>query len=119
MDKIFVAGLELEAKHGLYDQERQLGNLFRFDVRVSADTRNAAATDDLSGTIDYAEIADVVKQEAMGPSTKLVETLAGRIADSLLHRFPKAEKVKVRVAKLNPPGMESVSEAGVEISRER
>src|SRR5688500_4471079 len=119
MDKVFVAGLELEAKHGYYDEERQKGIRFRFDVSVYANTRDAAETDDLGETVDYAVVAGLIRDAAEGPSTKLVETLAARIADSTLNRFKIAKKVQVRVAKLNPPGTEGAEQAGVEISRER
>lgn len=119
MDKVFVAGLELEAKHGFYDEERQVGNRFRFDVSVSTPTRRAAKTDDLDDTVDYATIAALVKDSANGPSAKLVETLAERIADALLEQFASAAEVTVRVAKLNPPLTDGAAEAGVEIERVR
>ena len=119
MDKVFVSGLELTAKHGYYDEERQVGNRFRFDVTVSAGTKRAAKTDDLDQTVDYSAVAGLVREAAEGPSAKLVETLAERIAESILERFNVAEKVKVRVAKLDPPGTEGAAEAGVEIKRSR
>jgi len=119
MDKVFVSGLELDAKHGYYDEERQTGNRFRFDVSVSTPTARAGKTDDLDDTVDYATIAEMIKLSATGPSTKLVETLAERIAESLLGRFASAASVKVRVAKLSPPLTEGAAEAGVEIERIR
>lgn len=114
-----MAGLELVAKHGYYDEERQAGNQFRFDVCVSTPTNRAAKTDDLDDTVDYATIAALIKQAADGPSAKLVETLAERVADSLLGQFASAAEVRVRVAKLNPPFTEGAAEAGVEIERVR
>ena len=119
MDKVFVSGLELEARHGYYDEERQKGNKFRFDVTVSTVTSDAAQSDDLDDTVDYAAVAGSIREAADGPSAKLVETLAQRIADSILERFVGAREVKVRVAKLNPPATEGAAEAGVEITRDR
>ena len=114
-----MSGLELDAKHGYYDEERQQGNRFRFDVSVSTDTHDAAEADDLDETVDYSAVAGLIKAAADGPSAKLVETLAARIADSVLDRFTMAKKVRVRVAKLQPPGTEGAEQAGVEIERER
>jgi dihydroneopterin aldolase len=119
MDKVFVSGLVLDAKHGYYDEERRHGNRFRFDVTVSTDTRDAAEADDLDETVDYSAVAGLIKEAADGSSTKLVETLAARIADSIMERFTLASEVKVRVAKLDPPGTEGAEQAGVEIRRER
>jgi dihydroneopterin aldolase len=119
MDKIFVAGLEIEAKHGYYNEERNRGNRFRFDIWVSADLTSAAEGDDLDRTIDYAAIADVVRKTAAGPSAKLVETLADRIVKGVFERFASAFSVKLRVAKLNPPGIDGAESAGVEVERSR
>jgi dihydroneopterin aldolase len=119
MDKVFVSGLELEAKHGYYDEERQMGNRFRFDVAVSTKTTDAARTDDLDETVDYSRVAALIKLAADGPSAKLVETLAARIAHSILEEFSSAKEVKVRVAKLDPPGTQGAEQAGVEIERDR
>jgi len=119
MDKVFVAGLELDAKHGYFDEERQTGNRFRFDVSVSTPTKRAAKTEDLDDTVDYATIAALIRGSADGPSAKLVETLAERIADSIFQQFATAAEVRVRVAKLNPPLTDGAAEAGVEIERVR
>ncbi|MDQ2986814.1 MAG: dihydroneopterin aldolase [Armatimonadota bacterium] len=119
MDKVFVAGLELTAKHGYYDEERQVGNRFRFDVSVSVPTKPAALADDLDRTVDYAQVAKLIKAAADGPSAKLVETLAERIADSVMEKFDAAAAVYVRVAKLDPPLTEGAAEAGVEVTRQR
>ncbi|MEO7454307.1 MAG: dihydroneopterin aldolase [Fimbriimonadales bacterium] len=119
MDKVFVSGLELEAKHGYYDEERQMGNRFRFDVAVSTQTADAARSDDLDETVDYSKVAALIKKAASGPSAKLVETLAAKIANSILEEFASAKQVRVRVAKLDPPGTEGAEQAGVEIERDR
>lgn len=119
MDKVFVSGLELTARHGYYDEERQTGNRFLFDVVVSAETARAAKTDDLDDTVDYSGIAAVIQEAAGGPSAKLVETLAERIASAILGKFSAAKKVRVRVAKLQPPNTGEAAEAGVEIVRKR
>ena len=119
MDKVFVAGLELDAKHGFYDEERKRGNRFRFDLWVAMDFRKATLNDDLDQTIDYSAMATIVREAAAGPSAKLVETLADRIVNAVFASFPSAEEVWLKVAKLNPPGIDGAESAGVEVTRTR
>ena len=39
----------------------------------------------------------------MGNSAKLIETIAYRIITSIKTQFPKVEKCKVEIQKINPP----------------
>lgn len=119
MDKVYVTGLELTARHGYYDEERQIGNRFRFEVTVTTRDNRAAKTEDLDETVDYSVVSSLIRQAADGPSAKLVETLAERIATSILERFEVAQEVSVRVGKLDPPSTEGAEEAGVQIVRSR
>ena len=119
MDFVFIEGLELSGFHGCYDEERREGNRFRFDVRLYLDTREAAATDDLDKTANYAAAVETIREVVAGPKMKLIETLAEHIAERILAGLPSVSSVHVRAAKLDPPMLESAVSAGVEITRSR
>ena len=55
----------------------------------------------------------------MGISSKLVEHVAGRIAQHLMKQFADISAVRVRVTKLNPPMGAQCAGAGVEIEMAR
>ena len=99
---IELRNLTFHAGHGLLPGERLLGNTFTVDITLEADISHAIATDDLNGTINYAEAYEVIKQEMEIPS-QLLEHVCGRIGSALLHRFMALRRVRVCIAKHNPP----------------
>ena len=117
-DRIILTGIEVFARGGVTDAEKQIGQRYRIDIEMSLDLSAAAATDALEETVSYAEIHDVVVQTMRERALNLVESMAGRIADRLLTRYP-ADAVTIRVAKLLPPIDGVVASAAVEITRRR
>ena len=99
---IELCGLKFFARHGVLPEERLQGNTFTVDLSLEADISQAIATDALDDTINYAEAYEVVKHEMSQPS-QLLEHVCGRISHALLHRFATLQRVRVRVAKHNPP----------------
>ena len=62
--------------------------------------------------LSYAEVYDVVKAEMAVPS-QLLEHVAGRICQALLHRFPAAQAIHLEILKENPPMGADCAGAGV------
>jgi dihydroneopterin aldolase len=99
---IALEGMEFYAYHGCYAEEHTIGARFIADVTLDADAEQAAQTDDLTQTIDYAAVYECVRQE-MNSASHLLENVAWRIAQRLLARFVRAKAATVKVAKLSPP----------------
>ena len=78
MDSINITGLSATGFHGVFPEERRNGQLFVVDVElgVQLETRS----DEISDTVDYVGIADLIRAEIEGEPCRLIETLAGRIA---------------------------------------
>ena len=83
-DRITLVGLEALGHHGVFDVEREAGQVFGVDVVLGLDTRPAAVTDDLADTVDYGAVARDVLGVVTGEPVDLIETLAQRIADVCL-----------------------------------
>lgn len=111
---ITIDNVRLYAFHGVMEQERTVGGWFTVALRVDYDFGRAAQTDCVDDTINYAELLKVVKRE-MGIPSKLLEHVAGRIAQVVVDEFPQVNSVWVRVVKLNPPMGANCDGAGVEI----
>lgn len=94
--------LKIFAYHGVLPQERVVGAYFILNIAIDTDFSRAMETDELEGTISYAEVYDVVKAEMAVPS-KLLEHVAGRICKAILHRFPTAQAIHLEILKENPP----------------
>ena len=106
-------GLRFYARHGVLPQETKVGAEFTVDLRLAADFSCAAETDELEGTLNYAEVFERVKAE-MEISSKLLEHVAYRIARRLLHDFPALTEVQIGVYKQNPPMGADARRVGVE-----
>jgi len=83
-DRIALRGLRAHGRHGVYDFERERGQMFRVDAVLELDTRAAAAGDDLDRTVNYAELAQQLYAVLSGEPVNLLETLAQRLADVCL-----------------------------------
>lgn len=118
MDRILVSGARLEARIGVSEAERSSPQALVVDVELETDTREAARTDDLRHSVDYAAVHAVLIETALARPRALVETLAQDIADALLGRFP-AEAVRVLVRKPAALRAKGADWAGVEIRRRR
>lgn len=117
-DQITVTGLEVFAHHGVLQSERDYGQTFVIDFTVFADLAEAAATDDLTKTLDYAELANLVVARTSTEPVDLIETLAERIAETLLEH-PLANAVEVTVHKPQAPLEHVFSDVSVTIVRQR
>lgn len=115
---IFVNDIQLHAYHGVMPQEQLTGNNYLVSVSAQYPIDKAITTDDVQHTLNYAMVYDIVKEE-MGISSKLVEHVAGRIAQHLMKQFADISAVQVRVTKLNPPMGAQCAGAGVEVEMTR
>lgn len=111
---IFIDGLRLYAFHGVMEQEQRVGADFRLDLRVHYNIYKATQTDDVAHTLSYADLLQTVRQEMAQPS-KLLEHVAGRMADAIFRTYPEATAVDLKLTKLNPPMGAYCDGAGVEL----
>lgn len=118
MDRIFLEGLVFFGRHGCYASENELGQKFVVDIDLFTDLSKAAASDQLEDTLDYVRIYNIAREAIEGPPVKLLETVAGRIADaSLQEHGVQAVKVRINKPHIALPG--ALDGIGVEIYRER
>ena len=115
-DRILLQGIQFYAHHGVYDEERRLGQRFSVDVELCLDLGGAEDWDDVSRSVDYSRVHAAVLEIGTGQPLKLLETLAARIAAVLLERFP-VQRVTVRVTKPAPPLPGVLAGASVEVTR--
>lgn len=102
MEKISLEGMEFYAHHGHYDDEQERGNKFVVDLHFETDSTKAATTDELSETVSYEEVYEIVKEQ-MAVRSKLLENVAQRIVDALKAKFTEITALELKLSKLNPP----------------
>lgn len=115
---IRLNNIRIHAFHGAIPTENVVGADYIVNVEVKADWGDAAKIDDLTKTINYAEINDIVREE-MHKQCVLIETVAESIVDRILQSFTQAEEAEVSVAKLNPPMTGEIESAEVIVRKHR
>jgi dihydroneopterin aldolase len=117
-DYIRLNKMVFRGYHGVWDEEREVGQRFEVDVEFAGDVKAAAASDSIRDTIDLYKVYQAVENIVTRKSFKLVETLAETIAGTLLRRFPCRE-LRVRVRKPNSPVPGICDGIEVEIVRQK
>lgn len=112
--KIYLRNVRFRAFHGVLPQEGIVGNDYLVNLVLDYDFSSAMKTDDLQGTLNYAEVYQKVREEMAVPS-KLLEHVAGRIAHRLFSDFPEIQKLQLSITKVNPPMGGDSDGAGVEV----
>ena len=114
MHKIIVEGIHIHAYHGCLPEEGKIGCKYLVDVIMETDFTEAAVTDDLSKTIDYVIVYNIVKTQ-MAIRSKLIEQVGQRIVNELKKKFNILRHVTVKVIKLNPPMNGDVQQVSIVI----
>lgn len=118
-DRITLRGMQFLGRHGVQLEERIEPQPFEVDVILRRDLSAPAASDDLADTIDYSDIFTRVGEVVEGRSYRLIEALAGAIADALLAAHPIDDvEVRVRKPKAPLPGAFETVEARLRRRRE-
>ena len=112
--KIYLRNVRFHAFHGVLPLEGIVGNDYLVNLVLDYDFSSAMKTDDLQGTLNYAEVYQKVREEMVVPS-KLLEHVAGRIAHRLFSDFPEIQKLQLSITKVNPPMGGDSDGAGVEV----
>jgi dihydroneopterin aldolase len=116
-DAVVVRGLEFEGNHGYTAAERRGTRRFRVDLTIELPLAAAAASDRIADTVDYWKVSEVVVGLGTRSTFKLLEALAGAIADQIQELYPHAA-VTIVLDKLAPPCPGVPAACGVRLHRE-
>lgn len=114
MYTIHLHHLEFFAFHGLYEEERVVGN--KFVVSVDVDFESTQTIFLISETIDYTSIYEIVKSR-MTISTNLIEVVAEDIITAIYQIFPQVKQIKISIQKSNPPIIGFKGNVGVSLQK--
>lgn len=119
MDKIYLKDIEIFANHGVFSQEKDLGQKFILSIELSLDIKEPATTCDLTKSVHYGELChkviDVFKEESLD----LIESVVNKVANFILDTYPMVKAVRVLLKKPWAPIGRHLDYAAVEINRER
>lgn len=119
MDKIVISNLIIFGNHGVFQEEKTLGQKFLIDIVLELSTQEAGITKDLEKSVHYGFLANEINELFTSKSNDLIETCAEEIAQFILKKYNIVEKVTVKVKKPWAPINLPVEDLYIEIERKR
>lgn len=108
VQSIHIAGLEIQVSLGVPDWERSVPQTILIDLEFEIDGGQAACSDDLDDTLNYAEVVEFIRRFASGGSWRLLERFVDELITSLMSQFP-LNKGSLKAAKHVIPGTNNIS----------
>jgi 7,8-dihydroneopterin aldolase/epimerase/oxygenase len=115
-DIVFLRGLAIETTIGFFDWERHVKQTVVIDLEIPVDCARAAASDSVKDTVDYKSMAKRTIAFVSEAQFHLVETLAQKLAITLLAEFDMAW---IRLSINKPGAIRGSRDVGVSIERHR
>lgn len=117
MDKIRLENIEIFANHGVFGEEKTLGQKFILSIELQLNTREAAITGDLTKSVHYGELTHAIEKEFQRESYDLIETASEKVAEYILLNYPLVNGVKVALKKPWAPIARHLDYVAIEIER--
>ena len=110
---IQIAGLQTFGYHGLFEEERRLGQKFTFDIDATLNPAPTHRDDQLDASIRYDAVVDAAVSLASKLTYQTLEALGEAIAIGLLRRFALIDSISVGVSKFSPPIPHTLDKVGI------
>lgn len=114
MYTIHLRHLEFYGYHGLHEEESVIGNKFEVDVDIHFES--ALPISDISHTINYVSVFNVIKAE-MNKTQKLIETLCERICNQIHSLHNGINSIEITIYKSNAPIPSFSGRVGVSLKK--
>ena len=101
------------------EAEKVLGQKFFIDAELLLDTKEAGKSDDLTKSVSYADVYEIIKDITENKRFDLIEALAETIAKEVLDSYSMIQSIMVRVKKPEAPVSGNFDYFAVEIRRGR
>jgi dihydroneopterin aldolase len=107
-DEIHIAELEISTRIGVAEEERTAPQRLTVNISFWPYQQSRDVADNIANTVNYSAVADETKRFVRDQSLNLIETLADRLANHLLKKFP-LQRVTVELRKFPLPDAKYVS----------
>lgn len=114
MDLIFIRNLTVTTIVGHYAREREVRQRLEFNIELAIPGDAVFQSDKLADTVNYAAVADYIKQQCDQHHFKLLERMADHLARGIVAEFG-TPYVKLAVAKIGI--LAAAREVGVMVER--
>ena len=117
MDAIIIEGLKVDTVVGCFTWERQIIQPLLLDLTIHTNLENAALSDELQDTLNYAEICEISAKVIQDAAPKLIEHAAKLVVDALFTTYPVVESIMITIRK--PAIIPQANSVGIRLERHR
>lgn len=103
---------------GIHDEEKKMGQRLFVSLNVSIESSKVAQTDNVSDTLNYVDLYNIVQNTGKLKSHNLIECLGEKIANQIL-KIDLVKNVKVKIRKPHIPFEEFSGEVSIELQRSK
>lgn len=90
------------AHHGVMEQERSIGAWFTVDIELEIREYGCLESDEIEGTVSYADVYDIISREMATPS-RLLENVCYRTSKAIYKAFSQVKGITMTLTKDTPP----------------
>ncbi len=119
MDKLIIKDLEIYANHGLFQEEKVLGQKFLISVEVLYNMTEVSINKNLEHSIDYGKLCHEIVELFKNETEDLIETCAYKIVEFIFKNHEIARTVTVSIKKPWAPINLPLSSAEVVVTRSK
>lgn len=101
MITIHLHNLMFYSFHGIYEEEKILGNQYQVNADVQFHEEVSEITS-INQTINYVDIYQIIKSRMDIPCS-LLETLVMNIGNSIYEKYSGIRSINIQIKKLHPP----------------
>ncbi len=117
MDAIIIEGLKVDTVVGCFNWERQIIQPLMLDLTIRTKLEQAAQSDELEDTLNYAEICEISARVIQDAQPKLIEHAAKLVLDALFATFESVESIMITIRK--PAIIAQANSVGIRLERHR
>ncbi len=99
MDQLIIQNLELFGFHGVYDEEKSIGQKFIVEAKISLDLSEAGETDNLQSGIHYGQLCHELQEVFNKTKHNLIERAATVLCEHILTTYDQVVEVDLTLKK--------------------
>ncbi len=119
MDKVFIRGLKVNAKHGVHPEEKEKAQPFLINAELYLELSPAGESDELDRTVNYSRVCRFISEWMLENTRNLLEACAEELCRALLEYFPSVSMLWLELQKPKAPIPLDFDTVGVCLERGR
>lgn len=99
MDSLIIKDLLIMGHHGLFPEEKALGQKFLVSCEIKYNIKEAGLENKLEASINYGQLCQDITRLLTEENFDLIETCAYKVLDHIFRTYPIAQEVEVSIKK--------------------